>query len=432
MSGGESLTIVQVSRMDVGGGGHKVPLRLHREYLKMGHRSYLVVGQKFTETLGVVPMERRTWVNCGLVGCAKVACEKLFGWQYLAHPGSHRIPDLIPDPVDVFHLHNLHGGYFDLAALPGLSRAAPTGLTLHDLWLRSGHCAYDLGCDRWRAGCGRCPDLTLYPAVPADGTRVNLWRKRYYLRRSRVWITAPSRWILEEVEDSYLREIPRRLIYNGVDVEAFKVGSKENARASLGLPKERRIILFLATRGLDNPYKDGPTLMSAVRLLIEESPPSQRPFFVSIGGGTQLASLADPANYVSVPFTDDEELLATYYRASDVLANASRADNCPLTVLEAMASEVPTVASAVGGIPELVVEGDTGFLVQVGDVRGMCDALRRITSDRNLARAMGMKARARAVSQFSLATQAAATVDWYREIRTEWQSRERRERLPAR
>ncbi len=392
----------------------------------MGHQSFLVVGRRATDRPNVIALEPRAWANCGIVGCAKVALEKLFGWQYLAYPSSHHIPDLIPGPVDVFHLHNLHSGYFDLSVLPALSRSAPTGLTLHDLWLRSGHCAHSLGCDRWRTGCGRCPDLTLYPSIPADGTRVNLWRKQFYLRRSRLWITAPSRWILSELDESYLRGLPRRLIYNGVDLEVFKPGPKDEIRAMLGLPQGRPIVLFTATRGLENPYKDGPTLIAALRLLTQDFPHAERPLLLVLGGASDLSG----PEQLSVPFTEDERLIAAYYRASDVLAYASRADNCPLVVLEAMASGLPIVASAVGGIPELVGDGDTGFLVAVGDVRALRDGLRRILVDPELAERMAVRARMRAVGNFDLTDQAAATVEWYREIRAEWQQAARSGSVP--
>jgi hypothetical protein len=61
------------------------------------------------------------------------------------------------DPPDVIHAHNLRGGYFDLRALPELSRVAPLVLTMHDMWLITSHVAHSFECERWRTGCGECP-----------------------------------------------------------------------------------------------------------------------------------------------------------------------------------------------------------------------------------------------------------------------------------
>ena len=66
-----------------------------------------------------------------------------------AFPASHRVLELPPRPPDVLHLHNLHGGYFDLRVLPELSARQPTVVTMHDEWLYTGHCAYTLDSERW-------------------------------------------------------------------------------------------------------------------------------------------------------------------------------------------------------------------------------------------------------------------------------------------
>jgi hypothetical protein len=54
-------------------------------------------------------------------------------------------------------------------------------LTLHDAWLLSGHCAHSFDCQRWKTGCGECPDLDVYPASPRDATACNWRRKREIL-----------------------------------------------------------------------------------------------------------------------------------------------------------------------------------------------------------------------------------------------------------
>ena len=77
--------------------------------------------------------------------------------------------------------HVLH----DLRQLAPLSHRLPVAMTLHDEWTFTGHCAYALHGDRWRDGCGSCPDLGVYPAIPRDGTRANLRAKASIYERSR-------------------------------------------------------------------------------------------------------------------------------------------------------------------------------------------------------------------------------------------------------
>ena len=87
------------------------------------------------------------------------------GQEDFDFPASHTLLGLTPRPPDIVHFHNMHGGYFDLRALPVISRRIVVVVTLHDSWLLSGHCAHSFDCERWRSGCGSCPDLSIPPAI---------------------------------------------------------------------------------------------------------------------------------------------------------------------------------------------------------------------------------------------------------------------------
>src|SRR4030095_8523730 len=93
---------------------------------------------------------------------------QLAGHEDFDYPGTWNLLNLTPEPPLIVHGHNLHSDYFDLRALPWLSNKVPVVLSLHDAWLLSGHCAHSFDCDRWRIGCGDCPDLTIYPALRRD------------------------------------------------------------------------------------------------------------------------------------------------------------------------------------------------------------------------------------------------------------------------
>src|ERR671931_184587 len=111
-------------------------------------------------------------------------------------------------------------------------------------------------------------------------------------------------------------------------------------------------------------------------------------------------------------FVPHEELGALYDRAAVVVCPSYR-EGLPLCVLEAMAHGKPVVASAVGGIPELVEDGVTGFLVEPGDVAGLRAAIERLLADPALRRRLGRAARARVAERCSWERVTAATVAAY-------------------
>jgi glycosyltransferase involved in cell wall biosynthesis len=92
--------------------------------------------------------------------------------------------------------------------------------------------------------------------------------------------------------------------------------------------------------------------------------------------------------------------IVDYLSASDVLLLPSEQESFGLAALEAMACEVPVVASRVGGIPEVVTDGETGFLSEVGDVGKMAEDAARLLSNPDLRREMGKRARESAVSRY--------------------------------
>ena len=95
--------------------------------------------------------------------------------------GVQSLVDSLSDKPDIIHCHNLHGGYFNIQSLIELSREFPVILNLRDAWLLTGHCSYFFDCERWKSGCGDCPDISIYPAIRKDRSAENWEMKKGFI-----------------------------------------------------------------------------------------------------------------------------------------------------------------------------------------------------------------------------------------------------------
>jgi len=108
--------------------------------------------------------------------------------------------------------------------------------------------------------------------------------------------------------------------------------------------------------------------------------------------------------------------VADRMRGADVFALATRADNLPIAVLEAMSLALPVVTTRVGGLPELVAEGTTGFLVEPDDSNALADAIRRLAQDEELRVRLGRAGAERVEHQFERDRSAREMVALYHRV----------------
>lgn len=459
------MNILQVSTSDGGGGAHKIAAALQTGFRKRGHGSWMAVGRQVTDNpnvyqippgygmspkraafkvaelalkplVGRVPGIRRTWQALRTANPAAYMRARWDGREYFDYPGSRTILELPPVTPDLVHLHNLHAEYFDLRYLAELSQTVPVLLTMHDEWTMTGHCGYGITCERWRIGCGSCPDLSLYPSIRVDGTHENWLAKAAIYEQSRLYVSAPSQWLLDRAKESILAAgaVDFRLIHNGVDQRVFRPEDQRLARAMLQLPSQPLILLFTANMVARNKYKDVATVTAAAELVAREL--TDRELLLIALGGEGPSQRLQNGELRFVPYESEPRRVAAYYQAADVYLHAANADTFPTTILESLSTGTPVVATAVGGIHEEVrslagapgawagpgvdPEQATGVLVARGDAAGMAAATVALMSDDDLRHRIGKNAATDAGIRFGLDGQLDATLAWYAEASHDW------------
>ncbi len=190
------------------------------------------------------------------------------------------------------------------------------------------------------------------------------------------------------------------VIDNGLVLDRFAPDPAARAavRAELGLPADGFVI---GTVGRIDEWKNQTMLLAAVAPLLSDE---VRAVFVGDGPAEAalalaIARLPRPDRARMVARRDD---LHRVLAAFDVFALASRSDALPMVVLEAMATGLPVVATAVGALPSVIADGETGYLVAVDEAE-LRDRLRRLVAAPEAARAMGARARAAALTRHDAA-----------------------------
>jgi glycosyltransferase involved in cell wall biosynthesis len=431
--------ILLVSTSDRPGGAERMALSLLNGYLEQGCRAVLAAGTRSSRNPNVLEIPKNVWLNAlGRATQALIArhvrvlpqitfqfsrlgdlpneFDRLRGREPFHYAGTRKLLELTPFKPQIVHAHNLHRHYFDLRFLPELSSRVPLVITMHDAWLLSGHCAHSFDCERWKTGCGECPDLTIPPAIERDATAFNWQRKRELYARSHFYVAAPCRWLIDKLEQSIVAPavIESRVIPNGIDFEVFRAGDRDAARARLGLPREADVLLFTALSIRENFWKDYKTLRGAIAQLAERRP--ARPLiFLSVGETAPTEQIGN-AEVRFVPFLEENRRVTEFYQAADLYIHASRADTFPTSILEALACETPVVATAVGGIPEQIIEGETGMLTREGDAGAMADAIASLLDDVARRGAMGAKAGEEARRNFGRDRMIEGYLSWFDEI----------------
>lgn len=273
--------------------------------------------------------------------------------------------------ADIVHLHWV-SGLIDYAHLGETLKDKPVAWTLADMNAFTGGCHYSEGCKEYRNECCNCPLL---------GGASNLahlaWKtkRQAYAELKHLYIICPSQWLANCAEESsLLRDRPIHVIPNAIPVDRFTPTNRIVARLRLGLPIDRKLILFGAD-SLGNKRKGGDILVESIQYLRSKGQVNN---FEGLFFGANKLDLGLKTHHMG--HVSDEKKMSLIYSAADVFAFPSREDNAPLTVVESMLSGTPVVGFPVGNVPVLIDHKINGYIAQYADstdfAKGLAWALR--------------------------------------------------------
>ncbi len=204
-------------------------------------------------------------------------------------------------------------------------------------------------------------------------------------------------------------------IANGVDPGRYcRHSDQATARNHLGIPENALLVGSIGRLALQKGYSD---LLDAMAVLIPEYPDLA---LVIAGDGPERQRLTDQAHRLNISkrvyFLGHRVDVQPVLDSIDIFALPSLWEALPFSLLEAMSTGLPAVGTRVAGVPEVIVQGQTGLLVRPSKPKEFADALKMLIDSQELRRSMGHRARIRVIQSFNEAFMVARTFDTYREM----------------
>jgi glycosyltransferase involved in cell wall biosynthesis len=338
----------------------------------------------------------------GWFGWGLYAAERVSSLQGLLSPIGLTIPlrRCFRD-ADIVHWQLVYPHYVSLLWMPFLARRRPTIWTLHDPWALTGHCVHPLDCNRWRTGCGQCPDLKRNFEVWSDTTSLVWSVKRRVYHRAPITLVVASRWMKDQVDASpLLSHLPCHVIPFGLDLETWRPLDRSACRDRLGLPPDAKVIAFRMPVGARHRLAKGvPWLVEALHRL----GPGTATHLLVFDDRGRLTALQDRYRIVELGWLEDERRMAEALAAADVFVVPSLAESFGLMALEAMACGTAVIASDGTAMTELIRPPRAGLCVPPRDPVALAQALADLLGDDRRRAAMGVAGRGIVESEYSSA-----------------------------
>lgn len=259
--------------------------------------------------------------------------------------------------ADIVHLHWV-ADFVDYKRFFGQIKQ-PIVWTFHDENAYTGGCHYALDCAQFRSGCGvACPQLE--GAVRPDYAAFAWGQKQaayQQLAASQLHIIGITHWIADRARTSaLLGKVPSSVIRNCIDPIAYQQIAQAEARKFFpSIPTGARVLVFIANEIAS--FVKGYSLLCAALAKLKD-----QHVFLLVVGSVESDTIPPPIPHKFLGFLSNATLMNMALCAADYFVTPSLADNYPNVILEAHLSGTPTIGLPIGGIPEMILEGQDGYI----------------------------------------------------------------------
>ncbi len=401
------IKVWHLSTDDLNGGAARAAYRLHTALLQQGIESTMRVLTHQTANNRVIAgkgprtfiqkvknkLTQQTWA----IRVRKFKTSNLIMHSF-GHASAGIVDEINQSDADVVHLHWI----INLLSIEDIGRITkPIVWTLHDMWAFCGgeHIVPDDDAkSRFRVGYMK-DNRPLGEAGP-DLNRFAWQRKQSAWAHQRFNIVTPGRWMARCARESVLfQQTPVQTIPNPLEMQhLWRPISKQYARAVLGLEQSKHYVLSGSAGGM--PHLKGEDLLKeAMAHLVDGQ--TLKPELLIFGQYKPAGDSAWPCPVHWLGPVRDDYVMTLIYAAADVMAVPSRQDNLPNTAIEANACGVPVVAFNIGGLPDILIHQQNGWLAPAFDTQDLAKGIAWVLEDKARWQTLSTSARQHALERFS-------------------------------
>lgn len=399
------MRVLFLNTMDSGGGAARAAVRLLHGVRRADVDVQMLVQRKSSDDISVVGPEGRfgndlsalrRHLDCAPLGLYSKRNGFIFSPAFLPEKLKSKV---VSNKPDIVHLHWLGEGFLRVESMAKFE--LPIVWTLHDSWAFTGGCHIPFECLKYREKCGCCPALG--SKFQHDLSRWVWWRKKNVFKKLNLTVVTPSRWLSRCAgSSSLLKGVPIEVIPNGIDLNVFKPHGKLIARQLLGLPQDKKLILFGAMSSTSDKNKGYHFLQPALNKLVANC------FDINIEivvfGSSEPIKAPDfgmVTHYLGKMY--DDASISLLFSAVDLFVAPSIQENLSNTVMEAMACGTPCVAFDVGGMSDLIEHEQNGYLATPFDTEDLAMGISWVLADEDQWHMLSSRCREK-VTEFSIAS----------------------------
>lgn len=372
------MKVLHISTDDIIGGAAIAAFRLNEAMIQNGIDSKLLVANKKSHSNNVIavfsPIKRILYSIYAAVYSKMIS--RLFKTSYMFSLGKS-FSSITKHPLikeaDIIYIHWVQNNFLGIKAIEQILKTnKPIILYMHDMWDITGGCHHSFECNSYTIKCKNCP-IIQRKIFKEYSQRIIKKKEKHWGPYNNLYFITPSSWLSNCVKNSLtFKSHSITTIPNLIDTQKFRPHNKELTREILGLPKNKKLLLFGANNGTANIYKGWTYLKEALTMLNDK-----KNIEIVLFGGTltseEAKSLIFPIH--SLGYITDVYSLVLMYNAVDVYINPSLAESFGMTTLEAISCGTYAVSFAVGGLTDIIRHKETGYLASYKNTNDLANGI---------------------------------------------------------